>query len=133
MLGQAIGQPRDPELPPTLLYLQVDGIEPLASHYGAAARDLFLKSLWRCYNDGSIAVPACIRGRSRLRHPAPALLARGSACDGHSPAARDHQSTVRYHSERFKIGASIGVLTLRDQTADPEALLESAFLASQAA
>lgn len=134
VLGQAIGQPREPELPPTLVYLQVDGIEPLARHYGAAARDLFLKKfvalLQRRLDSRAGLAYVGDLAFAILLPPCSPEEARAMAIQLLRAITR---STVRYHSERFKIGASIGVLTLRDQTADPEALLESAFLASHAA
>ncbi len=133
-LAEALAHRRDRGLQPALLYLQVDGFAPLADRYGAAATTLFLKRFaaflqqrlhrraeLAYVGDLAFAVLLQSSGNGSARTTAAQLLRAITT------------STVRCHSERFQIGASLGLLFPLRDSADPEALLEAALLASQAA
>jgi diguanylate cyclase (GGDEF)-like protein len=134
VLGETLGQARPDGLQPALLYLLVDGVETVAKRYGAAARDGFLKKFVALL-ERRLETRAHLAQVGDLAFAV--LLPALSPDEARSSAFRVLRaivtSTVKCHSERFTLGASIGLLPLSKDCTDPEALLDSACLASQAA
>ncbi len=134
IMAQAVLQPHPPDRRRLLLYLEIDGVQPLVERFGAGAKDLLLKKLGallqRWLGKRGVLARVAELAFSILLDACAVQAARDIAAQVQGLIAR---TTVRCRSEHFKIGASLGVLPLPDGAADPEALLEAVAIAGDTA